>query len=770
MPTMTVDEALQLGLQHHQAGRFREAEAIYHQVHAHHPRHAPALYLLGALALQVGRNEQALELLDQAVALDAAVPEYHFFRGRACHALGRLDDALAGYRRAAELRPDYVDAINNQGFVLAALGRTEEAAAAFRAAVRLKPDFAEGHSNLGNALAALGRLDEAAACQREALCLRPDFATAHANLGNILLNQGRLDEAAAACREALRLQPAYVKAHNTLGVVFLDQGRPADAVAAFREALRLDARFADAYSNLGMALRDLGRFDEAADACRQALQLRPDLAEAHNNLGNALAERGKVTEAIAAYGRALELRPEYPEAENNLGTCLERQGKLDEAIACYRRVLQRRPGYLSAHNNLLIALQYHQDADPAALLEEHRRWYRQHAEPLAAEARPHDNDRDPDRRLRVGYVSPDFRQHPIPFFVEPILAAHDHERFTVLCYADLLRPDAVTERLRQYADVWHDVTSLSDQQTADLIRRDGIDILVDLAVHAPRNRLLVFARQPAPVQVSYLGYANTTGLPAIDYRLTDVYVDPPWPTETYQTEELLRLPQTFCCYQPPAEAPPVDDLPALASGHVTFASLNRLAKVNPAVLELWARVLAAVPGSRLLLQANGLTDPGTRSHLLGQFGRHGIGPERLTMLEWGSFTDYLANLRQADVGLDTFPFNGHTTSCHCLWMGVPIVTLAGRLPVARVGVSLLSNLGLPELVAETPDAYVEIAVRLAGDLDRLRQLGAGLRERMRVSPLLDARTFTRNLEDTYRGVWRRWCFRDLHAPGRTGRP
>jgi predicted O-linked N-acetylglucosamine transferase (SPINDLY family) len=759
MPEMTVDEALRLGLGHHQAGRLREAEAIYRRVLVHLPGHPPALYLLGALAHQAGRNEQALELFDQAVALAPSVPEYHFFRAHACRALGRLEDAAAGYRRALDLKSDFADAANNLGVTLAALGRLEDAAESFATAVRLRPDFAEAHGNLGNALGDLGRLDEAVACQREALRLRPDFPAAHANLAGALLKQGRLEEAAAAARQAVRLRPDYVKAHNQLGVVLLEQRRPADAAAAFREALRLDPCFAEAQSNLGLALRELGRFDEAVACCRQSLRLRPDFAEAHNNLGNALAEAGRVSEATAAYRRALQLKPGSAEAENNLGTCFERQGKLDEAIACYRRALERKPDYLAAHDNLLIALQYHQDADPVALLAEHRRWAVRHAEKLSAAARPPDNDPDPDRRLRVGYVSPDFRQHPIPFFIEPVLAAHDRDRFTIACYVDLVRPDAVTERLRRHADEWHDITGLSDEQVADQIRRDRVEILVDLAVHAPRNRLLVFARKPAPVQVSYLGYANTTGLTAMDYRLTDAHVDPPGLTEAYQPEELLRLPETFCCYRPPAEAPPVNELPALTTGRVTFASLNRLAKLNPAVLDLWARILAAVPGSRLMLQANGLGDPGTQEHLLREFVRRGIGPGRVLMLEWGSFVDYLVNLGRADVGLDTFPFNGHTTSCHCLWMGVPFVTLAGRLPVARVGVSLLSNLGLSDLIAETPDAYLATAVRLAGDLDRLRQLRAGLRERMSASPLLDARTFTRRLEEAYRLMWRHSCGR-----------
>jgi predicted O-linked N-acetylglucosamine transferase (SPINDLY family) len=752
-----MDQPLQIAMQHHQAGRLREAEAIYRQVLQHQPDHPTALCLLGVIGHQVNRDADAVELIDRAIALDPNVPEFHFHYGEAWRGLRRLDEAVAAYRRALQLRPDYRDAVNNLGIVLAEQRHFREAVAAFERAVALNPQQPEGHSNLGNALSDCGRLGEAVACYQKAVALAPDFAAAHMNLGSALLKQGRLAEALAVTRRAIQLQPQYAKAHNNLGVIWLHLKRPADAVTACQTAVQLNPGYADACGNLSMALQTLGRQDEAIAWGRRAIQLNPQSPDAYNNLANALSERGQLTEAIACYHKALELRPDYLEADNNLGTCCEKLGKLDEAIACYRRVIARKPDYVSAHNNLLIALQYHQDHDPQALFAEHLRWARQHAEPLAAARRPHDNDRTPHRRLRLGYVSPDLRQHPIPFFLEPLLAAHDHEHFTVTCYADLVRPDLVTQRLRGYADEWRDVTGMPDEEVADLVRRDRIDLLVDLAVHAPYNRLLVFARKPAPVQLTYLGYCNTSGLAAIDYRVTDAHVDPPGLTEAYHSEQLLRLPASFCCYRPPEEAPPVNPLPARRSGQVTFASLNRLAKITPQVMELWSRILAAVPGSGLMMQANGLGDAATQQYVRDTFGKHGIAADRLLLLDWGSFDQYLAQFHQIDIALDTFPFTGHTTTCHSLWMGVPVVTLAGRTPIARVGVSLLSNLGLGELIIDTPDAYVEIASQLAGDWERLEQLRAGMRERMSRSPLLDARTFTRNLEEAYRRAWETWC-------------
>ncbi len=759
MPNVTLAQALQMALDHRNAGRLPEAEQICTEILRHVPDESSALCLLGLVAQQTGRTAQALDLLARCVAVAPSAHEFSFHHGNVLSAAGRKEEAVAAFRAALRVRPDTFDALNNLGITLAELGRHDEAAAAFLRSTEIAPSNADAHTNLGNALTDVGRVEDAVAAFRHALQLDPAHARARRNLGNALLRLGRLDEAETHCQEAIRLQPNYAKAHSTLGLVLLKRGRPADAAACWQTALHCDPRDAEAYSNLGIALRDLAHFDEAVVCCRRALELRPDFAEAYNNLGNALSELGRVTEATDAYEKALALRPGFTEARNNLGTSYEKTGRLADALACYRAALDARPDYRSAHDNLIIALQYDGCQSPADVFAEHRRWAERHAAAPAGPSPVFANSRDPERRLKVGYVSPDFKLHPIPFFIESVLAAHDRARVHVTCYVDALRPDAVTQRLRSVADEWRDVTGLPDVEAAERVRRDGIDLLVDLAVHAPQNRLSMFARRPAPVLVSYLGYAGTTGVPAIDYRLTDEHVDPPGLTEAFNTEELVRLPHCFCCYRPPSEAPPVGPLPALASGQVTFASLNRLAKITPEVIGLWCRVLKGVPGSRLMLQASGLSDAGVHAAIEAQFARHGVGRDRLLLAGWGSFSDYLNHFQSADVGLDTFPFNGHTTTCHTLWMGMPVVVLAGRTSVARVGVSLLRNLGLDELIAETPDGYVEAACRLAADLGRLRELRAGMRARMTTSPLLDGPGFTRRLETAYREMWRRRCER-----------
>jgi predicted O-linked N-acetylglucosamine transferase (SPINDLY family) len=360
--------------------------------------------------------------------------------------------------------------------------------------------------------------------------------------------------------------------------------------------------------------------------------------------------------------------------------------------------------------------------------------------------------------LRVGYVSADFRQHSVAFFIEPVIEAHDRRGFEVICYSNVAWPDAVTMRMRKLADQWRDIARRCDEDVAEQIRRDGVDILVDLAGHTDGNRLLVFARKPAPVQVTYLGYPDTTGLRTMDYRLTDAYADPPGETEPYHSEELVRLARCFLCYRPATESPEVGELPALAAGTVTFGSFNSFAKVTEEVMGAWSRILLAVPESRLVLKAKGLGQAEARERAGEVFERHGIAPQRVEMTgQSESFVEHLRAYQCVDIALDTFPYNGTTTTCEALWMGVPVITLAGRSHVWRVGMSLLSNAGLPELIAATLDDYVAAAARLAGDVDGLRQMRRGLRQRLGASALTDAAGFTRRLEEAYRGIWANWC-------------
>lgn len=648
-----------------------------------------------------------------------------------CHREGRLAEAEAIYRRLLADDPRQPDALNLLGALACQTGN-------HAAAVEL----------IGKAVAA-----------------RPDHAEAHNNLGYALMGQGRLAPAAAAFRRALALRPGFVEVYNNLGAALIRLDRPAEAEAAYREGLARAPENADLHNNLGIALRLQDKLAEAAAAHRAAVGRRPGFAEAHNNLGVALKLAGRPTAAIAAYRKALALRPDFAEAQNNLGNALMLQGRARAAARAFAKACALRPDKPEWLSNLMLGMIYDPARTPAEMLAEGRRWDAVHGAAARVRIRPHANRREPDRRLRLGYVSPDFREHSVSRFLEPLLAAHDRGSVEVFCYAEVARPDAVTARLRALADAWRTTVGLSTAAVTEQVRQDEIDILVDLAGHTARNRLPVFAERPAPVQVSWLGFPGTTGLAAIDYRLTDALADPEGAADREHSETLVRLAGGFLCYGPPADAPAPGPPPMAAGGHVTFASFNALAKMTPLVVETWAAILAAVPGSRLLLKSQALADPGTRRRTESMFARAGIATGRIELISWlPDPADHLAAYGQADIALDPFPFNGTTTTFEALWMGLPVIGLAGDRHAGRVGHAILDRLGLDELAAPDREAYVAAAVALAGDPDRVARLRATLRARLRTSPLCDAAAFAREVEASYRAMWRRWCTDAPPAP------
>jgi protein O-GlcNAc transferase len=536
--------------------------------------------------------------------------------------------------------------------------------------------------------------------------------------GNQLRDQGLCEQAIEAYRAALRSKPDDAEVRFYLGLMLRDAFQLPAALAEFQHTVRLAPGSAEAFANLGLVWNDLGNPGEAAKASRMAIHLRPDLAAAWCNLGLALQWLGQIDEAIETLRTAVRLSPQQADW----------------------------------HSSLLFVLNFHPTLDAATVFAEHRAWAQRYADPLMPRTgQPHDFTRD--RRLKVGYVSPHFRHHAVNFFVEPILASHDRANFEVTCYADLpdAQCDATTERLRGYVDHWRPIIGQSDQQVADLVRRDQVDVLVDLSGHMGANRLLAFARKPAPVQVTYIGYQNTTGMLAMDYRLTDEWSDPTGTTDACYTEKLVRLPGSFFCYRPLSDAPAIDALPAARNGHVTFGSFNNFAKIHAGVLDAWGQILSAVPNSRLILLA-GAPDV-ARQTVCRALERHAVADNRVEFSGMRSTDEFLKLIQRADIALDSFPFNGHTTTCDALWMGVPVVMLAGDRYASRFGSSALVTLGLRELVAESPQSYVEIATKLANDHGRLQTLRESLRSKIAASALLDHAGFTQQLEAAYRQMW-----------------
>jgi protein O-GlcNAc transferase len=652
MLELSVEQTLAVAMQHHQAGRWAEAQQLYEQVLARDPENPNALHLQGVLAFQKGENDRAAALLEKALARRPAAPVYLVNLGLVRQAQGQLDAAITAFREAARLAPDLPEA--------------------------------------------------------------------HFNLGNVLQARGQMDAAITAYREALRLRPADFAVHSNLGAALAGAGQVEAAVASYREALRLNPSLGQVHFNLGNAQERLKRLDEAAAAYREAVRLKPDLAEAYYNLGRVLKDQGQVAQAMAAYREAMRLRP-----ESSL-----------------------------FHSSLLFVMNYLPEGDAQMIATEAAVWNQRHGARWAGHIRRHDNVPEPTRRLRVGYVSPDLFFHSLSYYLLPLLAHHDHAQFEIFGYADVAAPDEVTQRIRGRCDQWRDIVHLSDEQVAEMIRQDRIDILVDLTMHMSVSRLPIFARKPAPVQVSWLAYPGTTGLATIDYRVSDAYLDPPGMDESCYSEKTIRLPGCYWCYQPLVDRVEVSALPCTAQGYVTFGCLNGYYKVNDAVLRLWAQVLQAVEGSRLLLLAYRGSH---REQALKVLGEGGIAAQRVEFVEPQPCAAYMRLYHQVDISLDPFPYNGHTSSFDSLWMGVPVVTLLGKTVVGRGGYSQLMNLGLPELVAREPVEYVRIAAELAGDRARLAKLRSSLRPRMQASRLMDGPRFARDMEAALRDMWRRWC-------------
>jgi protein O-GlcNAc transferase len=587
--------------------------------------------------------------------------------------------------------------------------------------------------------------------------MNPTSAEAWSNLGAACMLQGKFREAIAAYQKALALRPNDPSAGNGLGNALRECGRLGESAAAYRQALASLPNSAVLHTNLGSVLQGAGRLDEAMAAHRRALVINPQLARAQHNLAIALKEAGQLDEAIGASQRAIELDARAADFHANLGHALLLAGQHEAALNANRRAMSLEPDNAGWHSNYVFSLNYYPPSDGAALAAELREWNRRHAGPLAPQRFSHVPATDAGRRLRIGYVSADFRQHAVARFLEPLLCQHDRGQVEVFAYADVATADAMTQRLRSHVDTWRTTSGMADAALAGVIHADEIDILVDLALHTTPNRLLVFARKPAPIQMTWLGYPGSTGMTSMDYRLSDPYLDPAGADDEMHAEKTLRLKSCYWCYQPSEVAPEVGPPPAAQAGHVTFGCLNQFSKISPLVLLLWARILERVPRSRLLLHAPAGT---CRQRALDLFAQAAIDPQRIQFEGRVQLRDYFRLYGKIDIALDTSPFAGGTTTCDALWMGVPVVTLHGQTVIGRGGASILANVGMPQLVAENEEDYVQIATELAGDIGQLERWRSEFRVKMQAWPLMDAPGFARKMEAAYRTAWRQWCVRE----------
>jgi len=721
---MTPQQLLDQAVEHHRAGRLQQAEALYRQALQLEPNTPDAVNLLGVLAGQRGRHADAVTLIQQAIALLPSGP-YHANLAEAFRASGRFFEAVDAYCEALKRQP----------------GRPQLSYA------------------LGLVLEKLDRLDEAIVAHRQALAIDPKFAPPHESLCGLLSRVGRHQEAADHCRRAIAANPTRPDLHAQLGALLTAAGDHLNAIGAFARALELRPNWPQIHQVTAEVYQKLSYWPQAADAARKAIALDPALPGVHAVLAYSLEQMGQLTASADAYRKELQIRPDDVRSRTYMSAVLMETMQFDEAIASYRQARTQDPTSNYLHSDLLLAMNYVESISNEELFAEHQRWAAEHATGLAPTEMPRPRPYHPSHPLRVGYVSPDLKEHPVAIFCESLLSSHDRSAVQPNIYCDVTKPDDVTLRLRKLVppEDWHDVGDLKPEQLAERIRADAIDILVDLAGHTGRNRMPMFARKPAPIQVTYLGYPNTTGLPPaiMNYRLTDARCDPPGMTDSLHTEKLVRLPDVFICYRPPAGAPDVSPPPFETEGAITFGSFNAMQKVSPTIIKAWARMLSAVPRSRLAIKNRTLGDTGVRRYVQELFARHGINEDRLLLIPpLQTLASHLARYGTIDIALDTFPYHGTTTTCDALWMGVPVITLAGHAHRSRVGVSLLSCVGLEELIAQNVDQYVELAVNLARDGNRLKQIRAELRPKMQASPLMDAPRLARNIEAAYKEMVR----------------
>jgi len=720
MSESSTQELLEQGVSHYRAGRMRDAEAAYRQVLSKEPNHSDALSLLGAVAFQCGDLVSAINLIGKAISINPGIAAYWANMASLLNAQKEYDKARKACAQSLAIQPDYPDAHYHLGNALRGKKEFEEAVIALREAIKLKPQFPEAVNSLGNALLSLGKIQEAIDTYKKALAQRPNFVDAMVNLGAALQTTGRVEE----------------------------------AIAVYERAIELKPNSPEALSNLGHAKLTIGKVDEAIAACRKSIELKPWDSAAFNNLGNALNSKGEPDEATAAFVQSLAIDHNNLKAWTNLGNVQFTQGKIEEAVSSYDHAAHLTNVDPTAHSNKVYALNFHPHYDGEAILRELKAWDQQRARRFLPTIRSYGNDRSPGRRLRIGYVSPDFRQHVVGYNLLPLFEHHNRADFELFCYSNVSNPDSMTEAFKSHADGWRNIFGVPDDQAAQMVREDRIDVLVDCALHMANNRLLLFTRKPAPVQVTFAGYPGGTGLEAIDYRLTDPYLDPPVSIKSNYVEQSIVLPDSFWCYDPRGTEPGVNELPASTAGHVTFGCLSNFSKTNDDVIALWAKVMNAVPNSRLLI----LSAPGSqRDRFLKTIGSAGISADRIEFTPKQPRQKYLELYHRIDIGLDTFPYNGHTTSLDSLWMGVPVVTLVGQTAVSRAGWSQLSNLGLTELAALDEKNYVDIAAGLARDLPRLAELRRTLRPRLQASPLMDAPRFTHHVEAAFRQMWKAWA-------------
>jgi len=618
--------------------------------------------------------------------------------------------------------------------------------------VQLNPYDIGSLNNLGFLQFEQGKFDEAEASYKKVLTLNPNLAETYNNLGNTFNEQGKFDEAEASFKKAILLKPEYVDVYYNMGVMLNNQRKFNEAELNYKKALKLKPNHVEAYNNLGNTLNEQGKFDEAEASFKKAISLKPDHVEAYNNLGKTLNDQNKFIEAKKNFDKAIILKNDYTQSYYNLGITLQQLGKIEKAIENYDKAIKLNPHYSNAYHNKNLCLNYSSSYSPSYIYKEHLKFEKKFARFNTEQLFDVNLKKKLNERLRIGYVSGDFREHSVAYFFKPLLENHNNNIVETFCYYNNTIVDKITKKLMSTCDNWRSIYDIEESKVSNLIKNDKINILVDLSGHTANNRLLTFAQKPAPIQVTWLGYPNTTGLSAIDYRLTDIIADPINDTDKFYSEKLLRLPNGFQCFQGNEKVIIKSELLENCRNYITFGSFNNLSKITPQVINVWSKILHLVPKSHLILKCSKIKY--NKDYFLNLFKDEGLTTDRIELFEQThSNKDHLELYNSIDIGLDPFPYNGATTTCEALWMGVPVISLFGDRHVGRVGASILTNVGLKDFIAEDIDSYIKLAIKVSTNINYLKNIKKTLRERMQKAPLCDAQSFANDIENTYKKIW-----------------
>jgi len=664
----------------------------------------------------------------------------------------KISEALYAIQKSVLLNPNDIDSQKNLAFILQQLGKFNEAEETYRKMLTLKCNHLEIYNYLGIVQHKQGKLIQAEKSYKKIIELKPDLAEAYNNLGNILNEQGKLIEAEESFKKAIILKPEYVDAYYNMGIMLNDQRKYNEAEESYKKALSLKPDHVETYNNLGNTLKEQSKFIEAEASYKKALALKPDHIETYNNLGCMFIDQGKFFEAEACLRKAISLNPDYTEAYSNLGNTLQGIGKIEEAIENYDKAIKLNINYANAYHNKNLCLNYSSLYSPLYIYKQHLKFEKQFGSVKIKRSQNLKIKKEINKRLRIGYVSGDFRKHSVSYFFKPLLENHNNNVVETFCYYNNIFTDKITKDIIKTCDHWRSIFGITYSEVSKLIRADKIDILVDLSGHTDNNSLLVFTQKPAPIQVTWLGYPNTTGLSTIDYRFTDLITDPMGETDGFYSEKLLRLPNGFLCFQGDKKIIFQSELPQNRKDYITFGSFNNSSKITPQVINVWSKILHLVPKSKLILKCNKFKY--NKDYFFKLFKDKGLTDDRIQFYEHLPNTnDHLDLYNSIDIGLDPFPYNGATTTCEALWMGVPVITLLGNRHVARVGASILTNVNLKDFIAKDIDSYIKLAADMSVNTKKLKEIRKTLRGSMQKSPLCDARSFAADVETAYKNMW-----------------